>query len=362
MAKLRLTPPSRVHLAAPQSINDVFATAGAEQLNVFLVPPLTDATWAESLVRALDRGHFVRHNWTALDAPLIAELCRRAAAGVSIDYVQGGEIRLSDAANPAIPHRLWIAAVRVHAPAVAAHLVVAADREDLEEYLSSAGAVYAEQLDFDLSPAERQRFAQELQKRRNENETAEDEIEREFTEGERGQQKVKFVSSDADSHERVRREQMRSAADAQSTDWAQRKAPPPTAQPPPKASAAASATASATDSAAAAQTRLRREELKRAAANTAELRANEARSTEGRAEFVQYAGRPEDMRSRTGDVRKHVERTQAANISNIRKTEEEWSRANEGNVTEWARKRMAANARKHTPSAVARAMAVSKKQ
>ena len=48
--------------------------------------------------------------------------------------------------------------------------------------------------------------------------------------------------------------------------------------------------------------------------------------------------------------------------TNIRKTEEEWSRANEGNVTEWTRKRMAANARKHTPSAVARAMAVSKKQ
>jgi hypothetical protein len=349
MAKLRLTPPGRAHVAAPAAINDVFS-ATTERLDVFLAPPLdaSGAPYLASLVRAIDRGHYTRHNWSALDDAAIADLCRHVAASITVDYVHGGEIRVSDDADPAVPRALWVAAVRVSAPAVAAHIVVAADRDGLERFLTEAGAKYADALDFDLSPAERQRFAQKLQSRRDETESAEDEIEREFAEEERKsgkKQKVKFVPGDADSSERLRREQMESAASAKGTDW-QRPAPDPAA--------------TAAPLGAAEQTRARREELKHAAAKSAELGANEARGD--RAEFVQYAGRPEDMRSRTGDVRARVERAQASGIKSIRRNEEEWAAANEGNVSAWHRNRMAANARKHTPSAVARANAAGAKR
>jgi len=370
MAKLRLTPPGRAHVAAPTAINDVFSATN-ERLDVFLAPPLdaSGAPYLASLVRAIDRGHYTRHNWSALDDAAIADLCRHIAASITVDYVQGGEIRVSDDADPAVPRVLWISAVRVSAPAVAAHIVVAADRDGLERFLTGAGAKYADALDFDLSPAERQRFALKLQSRRDETESAEDETEREFAEEERKngkKQKVKVVAGDADSSERLRREQMESAASAKGTDW-QRPAPPGSAAAAAPASAAAPAAVPAAVPAAAPapvsaaeQTRARREALKRVAAKSAELGANEARG-DGRAEFVQYAGRPEDMRSRTGDVRARVERAEAAGIKNIRRNEEEWAAANEGNVSLWHRNRMAANARKHTPSAVARASAGAKR-
>lgn len=343
MEPIKLSPPSGLRATPAAEIDHVFRKAsGALDFLYIVEAPVAEApaaaalpAWAPYLVRALERGHFTRTNWSALEPAALADLRERHS--VTVDYVQGGEARMTDEAAPDIPRVLWVAAARAHPGGAAAHLVVSPRREWLEAVL--ARSHYADLLDFDLTPAERSRFAREVLNRAKDEEAEEREREREFTEESRtdasGTRNVKFVAGEADSAERLRREQMRGAAEARANDW-QREAKPRDGETP-----------------AARQERLRREELAAAAKRAAELKQNEHRA--GRAEFVEYAGRPEDMRSRTGEAKSRVERAQYRSVADMRAADDAWGQANSSNVSKWHADRMAANARKHSPSALARA-------
>lgn len=297
----------------------LFAGDHPAQLTVVLQEglPGRPAEWAPLAVRALERGQLARRHWVELPARALEQLRLQGERPdqLVVESVQAGEVLLSDEAPEHLPRPLWVAAARVHTTAgAAAHLVLAPSREQLEAALGRAP--YAEWMDFDLTPAQRAALEQQFREKCTAARPAQA-----FAKAERDGRRggVEFVDAEADEAERLRQERLDASAQRaqRGAEWAR-----------PGGG--------------------RREQLRRAAEQT-------QLGTETAAAFHGFAGG--NRRSRTGQIRDQESRRAYQEVADMRRTDDEFGRANDGNIRAWQASRMAANAQPHTPSALRRAMA-----